>query len=1493
MAIFNLTIKEYLKKTLFYYDTLADTYFQYDKEMVCIMNPHTLKAIQKIKKKINNHYQNGQYHLVLEETKKALALDNSDYEAMCTAAMACMEIGDNDEALKFAVKMLEIREDYLYGHIVLAKIYYLQLEYDKTIMILQKLFLNYIKVMPNIIKQLGYSLLGNVYIMLGDIENGCEKFLQASTITDDINIKSIEYSKYLLSLHYKKVCSTSTMFTEHIKYEGLFKQVKQFQHLKKIDKEKINIGYISADFRYHIVVFFCYALLSKYNHDRYTVTCYSKGMEDGVTAQLKNLVTVWRDISKLNPDEAAKVIFMDGIDILVDLSGHTDNNCLPILARKPAPIQVSGIGYFNTTGLTAIDYFIADSYCDPEEINDELFVEKIIRLPHSHLCYTARADIGEASLPAVNKNNFITFGCFNNFSKITDDMLLVWQSILSQVKNAKLILKSKVFGSTYACDQIRKRLLNLGFSLEKIEFRPASVDYLMQYNDIDIALDTFPYPGGGTTCEALYMGVPVITLAGTSHGARFGYSILKNIGLDECIAFSEKEYVEKTVTLATDVEKINNLHQTLRSKIMNSAVMNEKQYVSEVEESYEKMWEELVYIKQQARSKKSVMIQNSKKINELKIELLQAWRNQDYSRTISLAKAVLQYNLEDYEILYVLAEVYYNMKKFDQAKKFAERVIAIKKDYVKAYYLLGMVYFVQPVQTLNSAKIIQIFKEMFELNLDLLDLNYQSRAYIVLAQMYWDLEDIDKSIEYYKKADVIETNQDTRRDHYSDYLFELNHSANLTQQDIFVEHEKYSEFFADIIPYEHVQREKKEKLRIGYISPDFRVHPVTYFALQLLLEYDKKKFEVYCYSNTKKPDSITERLKKLVNKWQDISKFSYKEAADLIYQDKIDILVDLSGHTANSVLPILAYKPAPIQVSGIGYVNTTGLKAVDYFITDQYCDPVGLNDSYFTEKLLRLPHTHFCYTGNSEAPLWKEAPSLKNGYITFGSFNKFNKVSAITLELWAEILKNMPTAKLVLKAKAFSTEYGKKLAKEKLLQAGICECQLELRPISWNYMLEYNDIDIALDTYPCAGGTTTLEALYMSVPVITLAGDRHVSRFGYSILKNLAFEDGIAYTKNEYVDKAVKLAHDTSKVYELHRTLRQKLLNSPLMNGKQYAVDMETEYIKIWDEAFTVKFDKNNKSNKNNKSDKLKNSKFNMDKINILKQKIVDYKAQENYEEAMLVITELFEMEYYNSDIIYQLAEIYYITGDLERAAVWGKKIIALDAKYADAYILLAKIYTDNNMPELFAILNCLAASEFLGKINEVDDIVRNIDLNLYEDEIRMKYENLYQYIVNKKELNLEIEPIEADKENIDLNHLKNLLQNLNQQAELETTLSELVDKAFVYGLTDQIATNFKNEKIEKLIDEVLAYGSANENKLQLLNDIAVKFYEYNCLDKVMSVLVKALELDQHDDVTLKNLGAVLFKVGEKELALQYLKKISQKDIAVIDFIKRSSEAIS
>lgn len=437
-----------------------------------------------------------------------------------------------------------------------------------------------------------HNAAGLSYFFLGDMKRSLPHLKAAWENPGDADPATLRriYSNYLMYLHYLPAVTDEELAKAHFHYADFFSDVTRYTHRKR-EKEKLRIGYISPDIVDHVVLNFSIQLFACYDRKRYEVILYSTGKRTNeVTDWVASMVDGFRDFSGLPAEDVAKRIYEDEVDILVDLSGHCEGGfTLEAAAYKPAPVQICGIGYFDTTGLSDFDYFLSDVYCDPAE-NDRLFSEKLLRLPHSHLCFTPSERFRDFER-SYQVHNPIVFGSFNNFAKITDEMLLAWKEILGRVSGSRLLLKN-VIPSKGPMERMKKRAISLGFQECQLDLRPATPDYLKDYMDVDIVLDTHPYPGGGTTCEALYMGVPVVNLRGTRHGARFGYSLLKNMGLEELSASSLAEYIDLAVGLAEDKETLEALHASLREMMKKSPVMNARQYACEVEQAYEMAWQE-------------------------------------------------------------------------------------------------------------------------------------------------------------------------------------------------------------------------------------------------------------------------------------------------------------------------------------------------------------------------------------------------------------------------------------------------------------------------------------------------------------------------------------------------------------------------------------------------------------------------------------------------------------------------------------------------------------------------------------------------------------------------------------------------------------------------------------------------------------------------------------------------------------------------------------
>lgn len=353
------------------------------------------------------------------------------------------------------------------------------------------------------------------------------------------------------------------------------------------------------------------------------------------------------------------------------------------------------------------------------------------------------------------------------------------------------------------------------------------------------------------------------------------------------------------------------------------------------------------------------------------------------------------------------------------------------------------------------------------------------------------------------------------------------------------------------------------RLRIGYVSPDFRQHVVGQNIFPLLSQHDHERFEIYCYSSVAKPDAFTELLRPHADLWRNVASCTDEDLAQIVREDQIDVLVDLSLHMAHNRLLVFARKPAPVQATYLGYCASTGLEAMDYRLSDPYLDPPDSDLSLYSERTIRLPETYWCYGPAGPTPDPSPPPAAAAGYFTFGCLNNFAKVSWTALDLWAQVLQAVPNSRMII-----HSYQGSHLdeVRERFAAQGVASDRLEfVAKQPWSqYVVTYGRIDIALDPLPWGGGITTCDALWMGVPVVSLAGETAVGRGGKSILSNLGLGELAARRPRQYVQTALALAESPGRLAELRGTLRQRMLTSPLMNARRFARNVENAYREMW-----------------------------------------------------------------------------------------------------------------------------------------------------------------------------------------------------------------------------------------------------------------------------------------------------------------------------------------
>ncbi len=402
---------------------------------------------------------------------------------------------------------------------------------------------------------------------------------------------------------------------------------------------------------------------------------------------------------------------------------------------------------------------------------------------------------------------------------------------------------------------------------------------------------------------------------------------------------------------------------------------------------------------------------------------------------------------------------------------------------------------------------------------------------------------------------------------HSNLLMNIQYDVKITPEDLLRESrawEKAQLAGIGIMPPPRNNPDPERPLRIGYVSGDLRRHPVGYFLDGVLTCHDRKHFRIHCYANQSFGDDLTERLRANSAEWRGIFGKTDDEVADLIRADGIDILVDLAGHTARNRLLVFGRRPAPVQATWAGYVGTTGLSAIDYLISDERETPAG-TDHWYAEKIVRLPDCYVCYTPPDHAPPVAPLPAAGNGFVTFGCFNNLAKINPEVIGLWTELLRALPDARLLMVTKALGDPIISRRYRD-AFDSGNVGGRIEFcGMVPHRELLErYGDVDVALDPFPYSGGLTTLESLWMGVPVVTLGGERFASRHSMSHLAAAGLSELVARDRAEYLAKAVSLAGDLDRLEKLRLSMRGRLAASPLCDSPRFTRNLEQAYRDMW-----------------------------------------------------------------------------------------------------------------------------------------------------------------------------------------------------------------------------------------------------------------------------------------------------------------------------------------
>ncbi|MBX2869301.1 MAG: tetratricopeptide repeat protein [Acidiferrobacterales bacterium] len=517
-------------------------------------------------------------------------------------------------------------------------------------------------------------------------------------------------------------------------------------------------------------------------------------------------------------------------------------------------------------------------------------------------------------------------------------------------------------------------------------------------------------------------------------------------------------------------------------------------------------------------------------------------------RAISLAESYLEYHEDDANIYFLLGNAALKLGDVDKAMDALHQANDIRPNHIVTLANLSVGYNAKD----QHGEAVKVLEQALRLN------PQYAFAYQKLGSILCKAGQVKQGVRSFQRAMML-----TPKPHYmfARLLYWRNYLADQDPKMIYADAKVWGQRFTHSFEkgvgvYLNDLSEKK-RLKVGFVSPDYCAHPVSFFVEPLFNHLDRDQFAVYAYSDVAKPDAITRSIEGQVDVFRSSVGMNAQVLAKQILDDQIDILFDLAGHTGSGRLDVFHMRPAPVQISWLGYPATTGSAGIDFRLTDRHADPAAVSDPHHTEKLLRVDGGFLCYVPSERTPdAATESPVEKNGYITFGSFNNLAKISEECIEYWSEILHQVPDSKLLIKRRELKDPWVKSYFLHQFEEHGIDQSRLEFKTSQTKlegHLRQYANVDIALDSFPYNGTTTTFEALWMNTPVISLAGATHASRVGQSILKYAGLGELAVNSVQKYISKSVSLANDKQQLSVYRKTLRSLLADSSLTDQKRFS----------------------------------------------------------------------------------------------------------------------------------------------------------------------------------------------------------------------------------------------------------------------------------------------------------------------------------------------------
>jgi protein O-GlcNAc transferase len=973
----------------------------------------------------------------------------------------------------------------------------------------------------------------------------------------------------------------------------------------------ITIAYLSNDFRNHPVAHLTLSLFRLHNRDQFKIVCYSYGEDDGspYRKKIRQDCDQFVELRHLNHTEAAARIREDQADILVDLTGYTRGSRPAICALGPAPVQVTYLGFSGTSGADFFDYLITDKIVTPED-HACFYSEKLVYMPH---CYMITDHAQPIAKTAWKKSDFglpndaFVFCSFNQAYKIDASIFDIWIKILHEVPKSVLWLMG---GNEAAEDNLKKEAQAKGLSSNRLIFAeklPTKAEHLARVALADLGLDPRIYNGHATTVDALWAGIPVVAIQGNHFPSRTSSSLLTAAGMPELITHNWAEYKALAVKLATHPEEFHAIREKLEKKRFTEPLFDTPRFVRNLEKAYQEMWR----IFQAGEKPRRIEVQEAVSSPHITGKQQPAASNQQPATSITNHASRITHHASRItnhaSRITHHASIFYRMGvnlkaqgRFDEAISCFQSAMRFKPDMPEAHVYIGNM--VRAQGKLDEA--LSAYQKAIQIRPD------YAIAYNNMGNILKDMGRTDEAISSYQNALRFKPDLGSA---CNNLLFQLQQTCDWkafgeiaarmdeitrraldkrlkTDEDPFVNLTRHADPRLNLevakshsralsknalnlknsyqINFSYKERKQRcgSKITVAYLSNDFHNHATAHLMFSLFGLHNRDEFNIFCYSYGPDDESdYRRRIQQDCEKFSDISKLNDADAAKRIYEDRADILVDLKGYTWGNRFGIAALRPAPVQICYLGFPGTTGTDFFDYIITDAVVTP-EYHAIYYTEKFIYMPH---CYQVNDyqqriSETLWKRSDfGLPEKGFVFCSFTRAYKIEPVMFDVWMKILRQIPESVLWLLPGNNRAEDHLKLEAE---TRGVNPERLVFAAVmpKAEHLARHRLADLVLDTRIYNGHTTTSDALWAGLPVITLQGSHFASRVSSSILRAVGLSELITHDLAAYETLAVHLANHPNELQRIREKLAKNRLTEPLFDTPGFARDLEAAYKAVW-----------------------------------------------------------------------------------------------------------------------------------------------------------------------------------------------------------------------------------------------------------------------------------------------------------------------------------------